>query len=230
MLVPELVVPDLVPAAAILQRFGFAPDAGLWRLGSQALRLVGDPPGDSAGGSPGDLSGDASLGQRRGHGRIDHVALAVPDMDRALAALQAVGLGLDADVTPNGPQLVPEFWGAGLRFVYLAGPEGARIELCERLSGGVTETGQDHVGIPCHDLANVRRFFENLGARPIATFDLERPEGRIPVVFLAFEGGVIELYQPATPARAARGLWSRLLVQGLSAVVEGPEGLHLAPL
>jgi catechol 2,3-dioxygenase-like lactoylglutathione lyase family enzyme len=217
-LVPELVVRNPEHAGAMLRRFGFAPDAGLWRLGSQALRLVVE------------LSSDQPVGLGRGHGRIDHVALAVPDMDSAIAALLDAGLGLADDVTPNGPEIVPEFWGAGLRFVYLSGPEGARIELCQRLSGSVAQTGQDHIGIPCHDLPAMQRFFQGLGARLVATFDLDRPEGRIPVAFLAFEGGVIELYQPNTPARAARGLWSRLLVRGLPTRLDGPEDLHLAPL
>lgn len=214
MLVPELAVPDLSPAATTLRAFGFVPDAGLWRLGDQALRVAENP----------------SQGSGIGHGRIDHLALSVPDMDSALAGLQAAGLHLDADITPNGPKLIPEFWDAGLRYVYLAGPDGARIELCQRLSGAGPKVGHDHIGIPCHDVAAMQRFFLGLGATPVASFALDRPDGQIPVHFLAFEGGVIELYQPSTPARTARGLWSRLLVRGLSAAVDGPEDLRLAPL
>ncbi len=214
MLVPELSVVDPVTAAILLTDFGFSLDGGLWRLGSQALRLTTAQPGRQA----------------RGHGRIDHIALTVPDMDTTLARLLAHGIALDAEVTPQGPELVPEFWDDGLRFVYLAGPEGARIELCQRVAGAPAAIGHDHIGIPCQDIAAMAAFFNAQGARPIATFTLSRPYGIIPVHFLAFHGGVIELYQPATAARVAPGHWSRLLVQGLSGAVDGPEGLHLAPL
>jgi catechol 2,3-dioxygenase-like lactoylglutathione lyase family enzyme len=208
-LVPELTVANPAEAAKVLESFGFAPDAGLWRLGSQALRLASGAP--------------------QGHGRIDHVALTVPDMDKAVAALTAKGIAF-ADVTPKGPELIPEFWDAGLRFVYFSGPEGARIELCQRVTGAAPDTGQDHIGIPCHDLAAMQGFFEGQGARLTAAVDLARPEGMIPVRFLAFQGGVIELYQPPRAERARDGLWSRLLVSGLLAQVDGPEGLTLAPL
>ncbi|MFC3084605.1 VOC family protein [Tabrizicola soli] len=211
MLVPELTLAAPDAGARMLERFGFRPDAALWRLGSQALRVT--------------------QGEPRGHGRIDHVALTVPDIDRALADLTTRGLTLDAGVTPGGPELIPEFWTGGLRFAYLAGPEGARIELCQRLTGASAETGQDHVGIPCADLAPMQAFFEGQGARLVAAVDLDRPEGRIPVRFLAFQGGMVELYQPVSPApRAAPGLWSRLLVTGLATPIHGPEGLVLAPL
>ena len=210
MLVPELTVRDLDAAAVGLAGFGFTFDSGLWRLGDQALRLV--------------------AGHAPGHGRIDHIALTVPDMDAALARLSTLGIVLDPAITPNGPEIIPEFWDDGLRYVYLVGPEGARIELCQRIANAPKAPGHDHIGIPCHDISTLQAFFQAQGATPVAAFTLSRPDGVTPVRFLAFNGGMIELYQPATPARAARGLWSRLLVQGLSAVVEGPEGLHLAPL
>jgi catechol 2,3-dioxygenase-like lactoylglutathione lyase family enzyme len=210
MLVPELTVGDPGAAAAKLAAFGFALDGGLLRLGSQALRLV--------------------AGQGGGHGRIDHVALAVPEVSRALADLQARGIAL-GEVTPNGPKVIPEFWDAGLAYVYLAGPEGAKIELCQRLGQAVAAPGADHIGIPCVDLAGMAGFFLGQGASPLAAVDLLRAEGTIAVRFLAFAGGVVELYQPPVPpAVAAPGHWSRLLVQGLPAPALGPEGLTLAPL
>jgi catechol 2,3-dioxygenase-like lactoylglutathione lyase family enzyme len=208
-LVPELTVASPGEAAKFLENLGFSAGHGLWQLGSQALRLV--------------------AGTGRGHGRIDHIALSVPDMDRAVASLAAKGVTL-ADVTPNGPELIPEFWDGGLRFVYLAGPEGARIELCARVGGAAQEPGHDHIGIPCGDLAAMLGFFEGQGARLTASVDLHRPEGVIPVRFLACHGGMVELFQPPRADRAASGHWSRLLIQGLAGPVQGPEGLTLAPL
>lgn len=210
MLVPELTLANPTEAAKALQAFGFSESAGLWHLGSQALRLV--------------------QGQAQGHGRIDHIALTVPDMDAALAALTARGIALDPKVTPNGPELIPEFWDAGLRFVYLSGPESARIELCQRVTGAPPQIGHDHIGIPCADLPAVQAFFEGQGARLTTTIELARPDGTIPVRFLDFHGGVIELFQPASADRAAQGLWSRLLIPGLPAPIHGPEGLTLAPV
>jgi catechol 2,3-dioxygenase-like lactoylglutathione lyase family enzyme len=210
-LVPELTVQNTDQAAAVLENvFGFAPMGGLWHRGTQAVRLL--------------------EGQPQGHGRIDHIALTVPDMDAAVSALQAAGAAFDAAVTPDGPQLIPEFWDDGLRFVYLSGPESARIELCQRITGAARDVGHDHIGIPCHDLPAMQAFFEAQGARLTASVDLDRPEGVIPVRFLAFAGGVLELYQPKQADRAAHGLWSRLMVQGLPAAQQGPEGLILAPL
>jgi catechol 2,3-dioxygenase-like lactoylglutathione lyase family enzyme len=208
-LVPELTVVNPSKASKLLEAFGFAPDAGLMRLGSQALRLVAGAPA--------------------GHGRIDHIALTVPDMDKAVDALTAQGIAF-ADVTPRGAEFIAEFWDAGLRFVYFSGPEGARIELCQRIAGAAPDTGHDHIGIPCHDLAAIQAFFEAQGARQTTAVDLARPEGMIPVRFLSFQGGVIELFQPPRADRTAPGFWSRLLIPGLAAPVEGPEGLTLAPL
>lgn len=211
MLVPELHLNRPDEGKALLQRvFGFRPDGGLLRRGTQAVIV--------------------SEGAAEGHGRIDHIAFCVPDMDAAMAELTAAGARLDAGVTPKGPELIPEFWEDGLRFVYLSGPEAARIELCQRVSGPAPEVGHDHIGIPCHDLPAMQRFFESQGARLAASVDLARPEGVIPVRFLDFAGGVVELFAPQTPARAAQGLWSRLRIDGLAAEVAGPEGLILAPL
>jgi len=209
-LVPELTVADPKAAAGLLGRFGFALDAGLWRLGSQALRLVAGTPA--------------------GHGRIDHIALAVPDINAALALLTAKDIMLDPDVTPGGPDFIAEFWQDGLHYVYLSGPEGARIELCQRVTGAAMATGHDHIGIACASLAEMQGFFETAGARLVASVDLARPEGIIPVRFLAYEDAMIELYQPHARDRPAPGLWSRLLVQGLATALQGPEGLTLAPL
>jgi catechol 2,3-dioxygenase-like lactoylglutathione lyase family enzyme len=208
-LVPELTLANPNEAFRALESFGFSLDGGLWRLGSQALRLVAGAP--------------------QGHGRIDHIALTVPDMDKAVATLAAKGIGL-ADVTPNGPELIREFWEDGLHFVYLSGPEGARMELCQRVTGAAPDIGHDHIGIPCADLSAMQGFFEGQGARLTAAVDLARPEGVIPVRFLAFHGGVIELFQPKRADRSSNGLWSRLLIAGLAAEIAGPEGLTLAPL
>jgi catechol 2,3-dioxygenase-like lactoylglutathione lyase family enzyme len=154
----------------------------------------------------------------------------VPDIDRALAEIQAQGAVLDPGITPEGVGEIAEFWDGGIRYVFLSGPEGARIELCQRKIGPLAQTGHDHVGIPCRDISAMQGFFEAQGAKLMSAVDLVRADGIIPVRFLAFAGGVIELYAPQTAAHPERGLWSRLLVEGLAAKVTGPDGLILAPL
>ena len=212
MLVPELVLRHPEAGIALLQRvFGFERQGGLLHLGSQAICVT---QAEAAG----------------GHGRIDHIALAVPDIDAALLRMTGQGAALDAAVTPDGPQAIPEFWDAGIRYVYVSGPEGARIELCQRNAGAVAGIGHDHIGIPCTDLAAMQAFFMAQGAAPLAAVDLIRGGATIPVRFLAFAGGVIELYAPPMADRPAQGLWSRLRVSGLGADLAGPDGLWLAPL
>lgn len=211
-LIPELCLTDPEAGIAVLHRvFGFAADGNTLTLGSQTLRI-------------------RKVDGAQMHGRIDHIALAVPDIDAALARLLAGGASLDPAVTPNGVGEIAEFWGDGIRYVYLQGPEAARIELCQRNAGPVAEAGHDHIGIPCRDLARTQRFFEDQGAVLVAAVDLQRAEGTVPVRFLTYAGGMIELYAPAGAEPRAPGLWSRLLVEGLDGERVGPDGLILAPL
>jgi catechol 2,3-dioxygenase-like lactoylglutathione lyase family enzyme len=212
-IVPELCLADPEAGIEVLCRvFGFAATGADLTLGSQRVRVVG---------------GEVPAG----HGRIDHIALAVPDIDAALARFQAAGAGLEPEVTPDGIGDIPEFWQGGIRYVYLKGPEGARIELCQRKQNPVATAGHDHIGIPCRDLPATQRFFEDQGARLVASVDLVRGGGTVPVRFLELAGGLIELYAPvAATGRPARGLWSRLLVEGLESERFGPDGLTLAPL
>ncbi|WP_431301135.1 VOC family protein [Tabrizicola sp. BL-A-41-H6] len=211
-LVPELCLTDPEAGIAFLHRvFGFAADGSTLTLGSQTLRV-------------------RRVDTAQSHGRIDHIALAVPDIDASLARLLAGGASLDSAVTPNGVGEIAEFWGDGIRYVYLQGPEAARIELCQRNAGPVAEAGHDHIGIPCRDLARTQRFFEDQGAVLVAAVDLPRAEGTVPVRFLTYAGGMIELYAPAGAGLREPGLWSRLLVEGLAGERVGPDGLILAPL
>ena len=212
MLVAELSLMHPEAGTEMLQRvFGFDSIGGVLRLGTQMLSVT-------------QASGP------RTHGRIDHIALAVPDIDVALARMTGAGAALDVAVTPNGPKDIPEFWETGIRYVFVSGPEGARIELCQRNTDAVDCTGHDHIGIPCRDIAAMQAFFEAHGATLMASVDLIRDGALIPVRFLAFADGVIELYAPRQSGFADLGLWSGLRVKGLTSDLEGPDGLILAPL
>lgn len=215
-LVPELAVADPASATASLCGvFGFRSGAGEGRLhlGNQQVQL-------------------RQSGQPCGHGIIDHLALAVADVDAALAAMRQRGAVLDAAVTPDGPLFIPEFWDSGIRYVFLVGPEGARIELCARPgASGAGLPGHDHVGIACNDLAAMADFFRGLGFHDIASTTLIRAAGNVPVAFLSSGGSMVELYAPPGGTQAAGNpLWRRLILEGSDRMedVAGPEGVLVA--
>lgn len=214
-LVPELHLADVAAGSAMLrQTFGFLPDGeGRLRLGTQRLVL-------------------AQAEGAVGHGLIDHIALAVDDVEATMAAVRARGGRQDAGVTPDAPLFIPEFWEAGTRYVFFAGPEGARVELCAR--PGLTRAGlpgHDHIGVACRDFAAMRQFFLTLGLSEIAATVLERPGGNIPVSFLGLGSSVIELYAPPDLTDAARppGFWRRLILEGadMPGLLAGPEGIEI---
>lgn len=217
-LIPELAVMDKAAASAMLRDvFGFFGDASLLHLGDQAVALIA-------------ANGPA------GHGRIDHLALAVDDVDTALARLIARGARLEA-TTPDGPREIAEFWGTGVRYVFLQGPEGARIELCARLAGPARDglPGHDHIGIPCRDLAATEAFFLSLGLAPLAANDLLRDDGVTHVRFLGFGTSVVELYEPPALRGAAPGFsptpfWAGIRMAGSTLTPgprTGPDGLRV---
>jgi catechol 2,3-dioxygenase-like lactoylglutathione lyase family enzyme len=207
--IPELVVPDPVAAQQMLcSVFGFWEDSGLLVLGDQRVALA--------------------KGVTAGHGVIDHLALSVPDIDAVAAQMRARGAVLDPEVTPDGPKSIAEFWGAGVRYLFLQGPQGVRIELLQNLAQP-KPLGHDHIGIPCTDIAASERFCQSLGARTLSSVSLNRPEGVTQVRFLALGTSVLELYQPPQlVAPSASGFWRRLLIDGAS-VTTGPDGLQIAP-
>jgi len=216
-LIPELVLSDPGAGADQLGRvFGFRREGDRMVLGSQAVILSeGTPDGR--------------------HGRIDHLALSVPDVPGALRECLDRG-GRLSDATPDGPLSIPEFWSSGVDYVFLDGPEGAKVELiAQRPPAPRQPWGHDHIGISCVDLAPMRRFFLDLGLTERAAVTLERPEGRVDVAFLAWGDSVVELYcLPETRADPASngggGFWRRLRAEGMTDARIGPEDVEVLPL
>lgn len=216
-LIPELVLRDPGAGAAMLSRvFGFAPEGGLLRRGSQRVLLSeGEPDGR--------------------HGPVDHLALSVPDVPAALGACLARGGRLSA-ATPEGPRAIAEFWETGVDYVFLEGPEGAKVELIARRPPAPSAAwGHDHIGVSCADFGPMRDFFLGLGLEEKAAVTLDRPEGPVEVAFLAWGADVVEVYcLPETRADPAldqgRGFWRRLRAEGLDGPRRGPEGLEVLPL
>lgn len=215
-LIPELVLADPEAGAAMLERvLGFSREGGLLALGTQRVLLSrGEPDGR--------------------HGRIDHLALSVPSVPEALAACLARG-GVLSTVTPEGPLAIAEFWENGVDYVFLDGPEGAKVELIARRPPAPPRPwGHDHVGISCAALAPMRDFFLGLGLEERAAVTLDRPGGRVDVAFLAWGDSVVELYcLPETRAdprlNGGQGFWRRLRAVGLAGRRVGPEGVEVLP-
>ncbi len=216
-LFPELVLQDPEAGALLLERvFGFSRHGQELRLGSQRLLVSG-----------GEIDGR--------HGRIDHLALSVPEVPAALAECIARG-GRLSPATPDGPLTISEFWQAGVDYVFLDGPEGSKVELIARRSPAPrAEWGHDHIGISCADLRPMREFFLGLGFEERAAVTLDRPEGRVDVAFLAWGDDVVELYcLPETRADASlnsgAGFLRRLRAEGIDERQVGPEGVEILPL
>jgi catechol 2,3-dioxygenase-like lactoylglutathione lyase family enzyme len=218
---PELAVTDRTAAASVLTTvFGFTPQGDRLTLGSQSIALIPAVTTPT-------------------HGRIDHLALAVNDVDATLATLVARGARLDS-TTPGGPNEIPEFWADGVRYVFLQGPEGARIELCAKRAAAPRADlpGHDHIGIPCTDIAATAAFFASLGLVPLAAVTLTRDDGETHVRFLGHGAHVVELYEPphlrgTTGTNPETALWHGLRLTGATGpkgALQGPDGLRVTLL
>lgn len=64
----------------------------------------------------------------RPDGHIDHLALDVADIDRALHAVRSLGL----EPLEEAPVFLP-FWDKGVRYFNVRGPDGEKVEFNERV-------------------------------------------------------------------------------------------------
>lgn len=220
-IVPELAVGSVSAALAQMAGvFGFRADGARLTRGDQVIALV-------------------PLAGQTGHGVIDHVALKAMDTDAAAAAALARGGVIDRGVTPDGPMEIAAFWDAGVRFQFMQGPEGARLEFCARRGVTLAQpcgldaalAGHDHIGICCRDIDASVGFYQLLGFDLAFATTLAPADGPLPVRFLARNDQVLELYSPASRRSGAmvlpaRGHWQGLRLEGAgrSAVLAGPDG------
>jgi lactoylglutathione lyase len=61
-------------------------------------------------------------------GAIDHIALDVKDIDAAYEAIRQMGMALLEDQIGSLP-----FWENGIRYFTVVGPNGEKVEFCQRL-------------------------------------------------------------------------------------------------
>ncbi len=137
---------------------------------------------------------------RRGHGHIDHFAIAVNDIQGALQLAVARGAELDAS-TPDGPVFFAGFGTKGTWWVNLKGPGGERVELSQDLNvpgqpNGANLRGWAHLGIPVLDLEQTTDFYKQFGFRLRLEAALPERGGVIPIRMLDKDGFVLELYRP----------------------------------
>lgn len=147
---------------------------------------------------------------QRSHGVIDHFALDVIDIDSALSAARARGARQDSS-TPDRP-VDFDLWEKGVRYVFLSGPQGEKVELNQRLDLDPSRReenvgGWSHLGIPTHDIDTSREFYRRLGFSEALYQEVPGPDGTAKILMMAIGSFMIELYQlPGFDAQAAAAL------------------------
>lgn len=198
MMIPVLAVDDPTAACEQLARhFGFQRQDGLMWLGTQAIAVL------KAGDIP---AGFLPL-------PLDHVALSVTDAAEAGRLFAARGGTYATSYTPDGPREIPEFWDNGVRFVFFNGPMGAPLEFCETIgvASNPTEIGHDHYGIRRVDFESAIPELQQLGATQIARYRLGSNSDVVNVMFLNWNGSVLELFdEPPTHSPRSHG-WTGFL-------------------
>ena len=131
-------------------------------------------------------------------GRINHIAIAVPDVTVAAQHWQTM-LG----ATASAVQTLPEH---GVRIVFVTAPNG-KIELMEPIDAqspiaGFLQRNQDggmhHICYEVENIAVARGTLESLGARVLGNGEIKIGAHGNPVLFLHpkdFNGTLIELEQ-----------------------------------
>lgn len=147
---------------------------------------------------------------QRSHGVIDHFALDVIDIESALSAALARGARQDSS-TPDGP-VDFSLWEKGVRYVFLSGPQGEKVELNQRLDLDPSRReenvgGWSHLGIPTHDIDASREFYRRLGFSEVLYQEVPGPDGTTKILMMAIGNFMVELYQlPGFDAEAAAAL------------------------
>ena len=131
-------------------------------------------------------------------GRINHIAIVVPDLDKAVLQWRdSLGASISA------PQILPEH---GVRLVFVKSPNGA-VELLEPygdkspIAGFLTRNpdgGMHHICYEVDDIESARQTLEAAGARVLGDGTAKIGAHGNPVLFLHpkdFQGTLIELEQ-----------------------------------
>jgi len=144
---------------------------------------------------------DKSLNEikTRGHGHIDHFAIDVLDIDKALKDALDAGAVLD-ESTPDGTKTIDVFWSKGVKYVTIKGLIGEKVELNQRLDLDKSRrkenlNGWSHLGIPVTDLEKSKNFYHQFGFKEIMCAEISIGNESIKASMMEKDGFVIELYQ-----------------------------------
>jgi lactoylglutathione lyase len=143
----------------------------------------------------------------RGNGHIDHFAIEVVDIERALGEALAAGATKDPTV-PHGLVLSSRV----MKSVFLRAPTGERMELTQRMDMGPgrykgVQGKLSHLGIAATDIKMSIAFYARLGFHEVVGTIHRAERDGILVAFLERGGFCIELFQPA--GRALEDLRNR---------------------
>jgi lactoylglutathione lyase len=146
------------------------------------------------------LAGEAldEIGSR-GHGHIDHFALDVLDIESALNEAFDAGISLEQS-TPEGPLDIPFFWSKGVKYAFLEGPGGEKVEFNQRLDLSPDRrvnnlNGWSHLGIPVTDIDSSRDFYGQFGFEEVMYAEIPVEDQAVKASMMELNGFILEFYQ-----------------------------------
>lgn len=146
------------------------------------------------------LTGDELIEiKNRDHGHIDHFAIDVLNIDKALKDALAGGAVLD-ESCPDGIKLIEEFWSKGVVYVTLEGPTSEKVELNYRPDLNQSRrdenlNGWSHLGVPVSNLDRSKNFYRKFGFKEVMYAEIPEGDESINVSMMEKDQFVIELYQ-----------------------------------
>jgi len=135
----------------------------------------------------------------RGQGNIDHFAIDVLDIEKAIEEVRRKGVAFD-ESTPGEPVLLDMFWSKGVKYIFLKGPSGEKAELNQRLDLDPFRRksnfgGWSHLGIPVADVEKSLAFYRQFGFREVMRADIPVDGEAVKVRMMEKAGFILEFYQ-----------------------------------
>jgi len=137
--------------------------------------------------------------RNRDHGHIDHFAIDVLDIDKALNDALQAGAVLD-ESTPGGPVFLESFWSKGVKYVMLKGPTGEKVEFNQRLDLAPSRrkknlSGWNHLGIPVTAIERSKSFYRQFGFTEIMYAEIPVDGDTVKATMMQKDDFIVELYQ-----------------------------------
>lgn len=135
----------------------------------------------------------------RGNGHIDHFAIDVLDVKKAMNDALAAGAVLDKD-TPDGPVPNPSWPPDGCKYVFLKLPNGEKVEFNQHLGLDPNRRkenlgGWAHLGIPTTDYQQIKAFYEQFGFKEVMYVNIPVGDEKIHITMVEKNGFILEFYQ-----------------------------------